>query len=68
MFMSMLVARFMSTGMKGYEKVGINHVVKDKLYFDFILQHLTCRLNSVIAKKIFQVIPHIDYMRVFLHV
>ena len=59
-----------------YEKVGINHVVKDKLYFDFILQHLTCRLNSVIAKKIFKVIPHffyfqgnhIDYMRVFLHV
>ena len=41
-----------------YEKVGINHVVKDKLYFDFILQHLTCRLNSVIAKKIFKVIPH----------
>ena len=34
-----------------YEKVGINHVVKDKLYFDFILQHLACRLNSVIAKK-----------------
>ena len=34
-----------------YEKVRINHVVKDKLYFDFILQHLTCRLNSVIAKK-----------------
>ena len=45
-----------------YEKVGINHVVKDKLYFDLILQHLTCRLNSVIAKKTLGVIPLFSFL------
>ena len=37
--------------LSSYEKVVINGVVKDKLQIDFILQHLTYGLNSVIWKK-----------------